>query len=102
VLAAGVNPLPIRPTPVAVCCCPVLLQVSGEREFFAQMVVDAVTALDLSTLDLKMVGMKKVRAGPWPPRGCRQGVELSSSCAQQPVCVVSVLGGQGLLRCRHC
>jgi hypothetical protein len=36
-------------------------QVSGEREFFAQMVVDAVTALDASTLDLKMIGMKKVR-----------------------------------------
>jgi hypothetical protein len=35
--------------------------VSGEREFFAQMVVDAVTALDASTLDLKMIGMKKVR-----------------------------------------
>lgn len=38
-----------------------LPQVSGEREFFAQMVVDAVTALDPGTLDLKMVGMKKVR-----------------------------------------
>jgi hypothetical protein len=43
------------------------LQVSGEREFFAQMVVDAVTALDPGTLDLKMVGMKKVcvGAGRW-------------------------------------
>lgn len=37
--------------------------VSGEREFFAQMVVDAVTALDMSTLDLKMIGMKKVIGG---------------------------------------
>ncbi|KAG2487549.1 hypothetical protein HYH03_013828 [Edaphochlamys debaryana] len=37
--------------------------VSGEKEFFAQMVVDAVTKLDPSTLDLKMVGIKKVQGG---------------------------------------
>lgn len=37
--------------------------VSGEKDFFAQMVVDAVSALDLQTLDLKMVGIKKVIGG---------------------------------------
>ncbi|KAG2449082.1 hypothetical protein HYH02_005831 [Chlamydomonas schloesseri] len=37
--------------------------VSGEKEFFAQMVVDAVSTLDPSTLDLKMVGIKKVQGG---------------------------------------
>jgi hypothetical protein len=34
--------------------------VSGERDFFAKMCVDAVSCLDSSTLDLKMIGMKKV------------------------------------------
>ncbi|WIA31541.1 hypothetical protein OEZ86_002432 [Tetradesmus obliquus] len=37
--------------------------VSGEREFFAKMCVDAVSCLDTSTLDLKMIGMKKVIGG---------------------------------------
>eukprot|EP00775_Hariotina_reticulata_P013203 gene13203-13334_t len=37
--------------------------VSGERDFFAQMVVDAVSCLDPSTLDLKMIGIKKVIGG---------------------------------------
>lgn len=37
--------------------------VSGEKEFFAQMVVDAVSTLDPQTLDLKLVGMKKVTGG---------------------------------------
>jgi hypothetical protein len=41
----------------------VLLQVSGERDFFAKMCVDAVSCLDPSTLDLKMIGMKKVIGG---------------------------------------
>ena len=36
-------------------------QVSGEKEFFANLVVDAVLRLDLQTLDLRMIGMKKVR-----------------------------------------
>lgn len=35
-------------------------QVSGEKEFFAQVVVDAVSKLDPQTLDLKMIGIKKV------------------------------------------
>ena len=35
---------------------------SGEKEFFAELVVEAVTRLDPATLDLKMIGMKKVRA----------------------------------------
>ncbi|GIL44103.1 hypothetical protein Vafri_1645 [Volvox africanus] len=37
--------------------------VSGEKEFFAQMVVDAVSKLDPATLDLKMIGIKKVQGG---------------------------------------
>ena len=36
---------------------------SGEKEFFAQMVVDAVSKLDIQTLDLKMIGIKKVTGG---------------------------------------
>ena len=36
-------------------------QVSGEKEFFANLVVDAVLRLDLQTLDLRMIGMKKAR-----------------------------------------
>lgn len=34
---------------------------SGEKEFFANLVVDAVLRLDIKTLDLRMVGMKKVQ-----------------------------------------
>lgn len=37
--------------------------VSGEREFFGEMVVNAVTRLDTSTLDLRMLGVKKVQGG---------------------------------------
>ena len=36
---------------------------SGEKEFFAQMVVDTVSRLDPQTLDLKMIGIKKVTGG---------------------------------------
>lgn len=35
---------------------------SGEKDFFADMVVQAVSRLDPATLDLKMIGMKKVGA----------------------------------------
>ncbi len=49
--------------------CPVSsLQVSGERDFFAKMVVDAVTTLAPGSLDLRMLGIKKVQvreAGGW-------------------------------------
>ena len=38
----------------------VLLQVGGEKEFFAKMVVDAVSCLDPVLLDLRMIGIKKV------------------------------------------
>jgi hypothetical protein len=38
----------------------VLPQVSGEKEFFANLVVDAVSKLDPQTLDLRMIGIKKV------------------------------------------
>ena len=37
--------------------------VSGEKEFFGTMVVDAVTKLDPRTLDLRMLGVKKVQGG---------------------------------------
>lgn len=33
---------------------------SGERDFFAEMVVDAVSALDVETLDMSLLGVKKV------------------------------------------
>ena len=47
------------------------LQVSSESEFFANLVVDAVSVLDPQTLDLKMIGMKKVRSlsMSWPTSG---------------------------------
>ena len=37
-----------------------LMQVSGEKEFFAEMVVEAVSKLDPATLDMNMLGTKKV------------------------------------------
>ncbi|KAK9846000.1 hypothetical protein WJX81_008028 [Elliptochloris bilobata] len=37
--------------------------VSGERDFFAEMVVDAVSALDVETLDMSLLGTKKVQGG---------------------------------------
>ena len=40
---------------------PTPAQVSGERDFFAKVVVDAVTKLDPETLDLRMLGIKKVQ-----------------------------------------
>ena len=38
-------------------------QVSGERDFFAEMVVQAVTTLDPESVDLRMLGVKKVQGG---------------------------------------
>ena len=40
-----------------------LAQISGEKEFFADMVVEAVSKLDRDTLNLKMIGTKKVQGG---------------------------------------
>eukprot|EP00955_Chlamydomonas_euryale_P109897 365965-Chlamydomonas_euryale.AAC.9 len=37
--------------------------VSGEKEFFSQIVVDAVSILDPVLLELKMIGIKKVQGG---------------------------------------
>jgi len=37
--------------------------VSGEKAFFAEMIVDAVSKLDPRTLDLRMIGIKKVVGG---------------------------------------
>ena len=39
------------------------LQVSGEKEFFANMVVDAVSHLDPGSLDMSLLGTKKVQGG---------------------------------------
>ena len=39
------------------------MQISGEKEFFAEMVVEAVSKLDRDTLNLKMIGTKKVQGG---------------------------------------
>lgn len=39
------------------------MQISGEKEFFADMVVEAVSKLDRETLNLKMIGTKKVQGG---------------------------------------
>ena len=39
------------------------LQVSGEKEFFAKMVVDAVSHLDPDSLDMSLLGTKKVQGG---------------------------------------
>lgn len=39
------------------------VQVSGEKEFFAKMVVDAVSKLDPETLDMSLLGVKKVQGG---------------------------------------
>lgn len=39
------------------------VQVSGEKEFFANIVVDAVNQLDPESLDLSLLGTKKVQGG---------------------------------------
>ncbi len=52
---------PQPPACLPACVCP--QQVSGEKEFFAKMVVDAVSTLDPQTLDLRMIGIKKVTGG---------------------------------------
>jgi T-complex protein 1 subunit eta len=44
-------------------CHGMCAQVSGEKEFFAKMVVDAVSKLDLATLDMSLLGVKKVQGG---------------------------------------
>ena len=50
--------------PCACLYCPLIVpQVSGERDFFAKMVVDAVTTLDPRSVDLRMLGIKQVQVG---------------------------------------
>ena len=39
-------------------------QVSGEKQFFAEMVVDAVNSLDSKVMDLSLLGIKKVISFP--------------------------------------
>ena len=63
------------------CCTPLVqtdvvtkrlhgVQVSGEKEFFSEMVVDAVKHLDPQTLDLAMLGIKKVTLWYWAAAAC--------------------------------
>ena len=70
-----------------------LSQVSGEKEFFAKLVVDAVSVLDPQTLDLKMIGVKKVGAAAlgrmraiavWfrLHHGCRSAAPVSTSACR--------------------
>ena len=47
--------------------------VCGEKEFFAAMVVDAVSTLDQRTLDLSMLGVKKVVGGKFGVLGFFSG-----------------------------
>lgn len=42
------------------CCTFCAAQVSGEKQFFAEMVVDAVSCLDPEIMDLSLLGIKKV------------------------------------------
>ena len=51
--------------------------VCGEKDFFAVMVVDAVSTLDQRTLDLSMLGVKKVVGGKVGKRRFFCGVFLS-------------------------
>lgn len=51
--------------------------VCGEKDFFAAMVVDAVSTLDQRTLDLSMLGVKKVVGGKVGKRRFVFGVFLS-------------------------
>ena len=57
------RPVAAPPTAAAPPTPPPPCQVSGERDFFAQMVVDAVTTLDPESVDLRMLGIKKVQGG---------------------------------------
>lgn len=53
--------------------------VSGEKDFFSQMIVDAVSVLDPATLDLKMIGMKKVTGGGLRDSFLVQGVAFKKT-----------------------
>jgi len=63
--------------------------VGGEKEFFAKMVVDAVSCLDPSLLELKMIGIKKVTGGTMRDSFLVNGVAFKKTFAyagfeQQP------------------
>lgn len=77
--------------------------ISGEKEFFSDMVVNAVSCLDTATLDLKMIGIKKARFFCYVPRSecalsivgccvlqrhCRQRCVLPRPCQVVP-CLTS-------------
>ena len=57
------------------------VQVSGERDFFATMVVDAVSALDVETLDMSLLGVKKVCCSLRQPLPCRAQHPCGRACA---------------------
>ena len=60
-------------------------QVSGERDFFAHMVVEAVTKLDPETLDLRMLGIKKVQVMQGGLTSCQPASQIASRGAGRPV-----------------
>lgn len=69
----------------------VLMQVSAEKEFFANLVVDAVSVLDPQTLDLRMIGIKKVR---WSY--CfTQTLDLRMIGIQTVACAIWLADGRG-------
>ncbi len=54
-------------------------QVSGEKEFFGRMVVDAVCTLDPTKQDLRMLGIKKVQGGSLGDSFLVQGVAFKKT-----------------------
>ena len=73
------------------------MQVSGERDFFATMVVDAVSALDVETLDMSLLGVKKVR--------CRfRSLRQPLPCRAQHPCGRACAGFLATIAChqKHC
>ena len=65
--------------------------VSGEKQFFGKMVVDAVACLDQDLLDTKLIGMKKVQGGAMRDSFLVDGVAFKKTFSyagfeQQPKC----------------
>ena len=82
-------------------------QVSGEGEFFADMVVEAVSKLDPQTLDMSLLGIKKVHIhmylcmqGAWKPAPA----DALHAAEAQAVCACSMMRCKPeseRLGCRH-
>lgn len=63
--------------------------ISGQKEFFSKMVVDAILHLDANLMDLKLIGMKKVPGGSVTDSFLVEGVAFKKTFAyagfeQQP------------------